>query len=612
MLIPTSFHKTSDGFSPWDQLPAPSPMETRYLTRHFYENTAKYLIKDTVRIMMNGLHIDLEKVMELEEVLNQQLEQVTYDLDNNPLIQTFMDLQYSKNVTAYKEDRRSKLRTAEYYIKPFNYKDMLHRSYFMTLYATQQGIDLPKEELYPGIAKWTANQVKKLAQTRPLLRKFINGELESHHLMDRAILEIGEMKAALYNKSYLAQIENPIVDRPSFNPASPKQKQELFEWLGIPSEATTDTGQPKWDRDQIERVHNETLDENVKHFTQCFIDHSFAAIVRNNFIEAFYNYSVEDRLHGQYKLLGAKSGRYTSSNPNMLNMPSTGSIFSKPVKKCFTAPKGFVIASIDYAALEDRVVANLSKDNNKLGLFLEGLDGHSLSATYYYPERVKALIGNYTDHKQASRDLKKLVDEKVSEAKEVRQDSKPISFGLAYGSYPPKVAATVKIPLEEAEAIFDAYHGELYPGITAFREEYVLPTAEEDGQVHLGLGFTIKSDNPEKDIRTLNNGCSQFWSILTALTINKLHQLIDEAGLQDDILVTSTIYDSIYFEVREDPAIIKWLNDHIIPIMTQDFIEGQIVHNEADLEIGPSWAELYELPHEATEETIQEIMNKFC
>jgi hypothetical protein len=253
-------------------------------------------------------------------------------------------------------------------------------------------------------------------------------------------------------------------------------------------------------------------------------------------------------------------------------------------------------------------MANLSKDDNKLGLFLEALDGHSLSATYYFPERVAAIIGPFTDNKAASRLLKKLVDDKHPEAAQVRQDAKPISFGLSYGAFPPKVAATVKISIEAATDIFNVYHDELYPGITDYRENYVLPTAIANGKVHLGLGFNIYTDAPERDIRTLNNGTCQFWSILTGLTINKLHQQIDDAGLQDDIFVTSTIYDSIYFDVRKDPEVIAWLNDHIIPIMEQDFMNNQTVHNSADLELGNDWAELYTLSHNASLDEINQIL----
>lgn len=55
------------------------------------------------------------------------------------------------------------------------------------------------------------------------------------------------------------------------------------------------------------------------------------------------------------------------------------------------------------------------------------------------------------------------------------------------------------------QEIFDNYHNVLYPGITAYREEYVLATAREQGYLHLGLGCRIYTDNPDNDIRTLNN-----------------------------------------------------------------------------------------------------------
>ena len=79
-----------------------------------------------------------------------------------------------------------------------------------------------------------------------------------------------------------------------------------------------------------------------------------------------------------------------------------------------------------------------------------------------------------------------------------------------------------------------------------------------------------------------------------------MHKLIDSANLQNDIRVVATIYDSIYFEVREDPTIIKWLNDNLIPVMTAPFMQGQLVDNLADLEIGPDWAHLKAIPNDAT------------
>jgi len=69
----------------------------------------------------------------------------------------------------------------------------------------------------------------------------------------------------------------------------------------------------------------------------------------------------------------------------MLNMPSTGSIFAKPIKRCFTAPEGFVIATADYAALEDRVIASLSRDPNKCAILTDGVDGHSPRCMYLFP-----------------------------------------------------------------------------------------------------------------------------------------------------------------------------------------------------------------------------------
>ena len=87
-------------YSPHDQLPAPEPKHTEYDLGHFYQHTARYLIKDAVRIMDNGLNIDLDKVIELEKTLSEQLEEVKIELANNPLIKEYLEIRYASEIIA--------------------------------------------------------------------------------------------------------------------------------------------------------------------------------------------------------------------------------------------------------------------------------------------------------------------------------------------------------------------------------------------------------------------------------------------------------------------------------------------------------------------------------
>lgn len=124
----------------------------------------------------------------------------------------------------------------------------------------------------------------------------------------------------------------------------------------------------------------------------------------------------------------------------------------------------------------------------------------------------------------------------------------------------------------------------------------------------LGLGCRIFTDNPDRDIRTLANATVQFWSILTLLTINKFHQLVDDNGLSDRVIVTSSIYDAIYLEADADPNLIKWINDTLVPIMQAPYLIDEIIHNECDLEVGLDWASFHTIPNNATLDQITAIM----
>ena len=460
--------------------------------------------------------------------------------------------------------------------------------------------------------KWTIKALKGLniLLDDVEIKKVIDGE-PTTEIARAGMLAMAKDKLRVYNKS----IDSKVIEKgtkelllPPFNPASNKQKRELFDWLRIDAVRLSETsGEASWNREAIEEILTTTDNEELKVVLQLFIDHSFSAIIKNNFIGAFKKYTIEGVLYGTLKLFGAKSFRLTSSNPNLLNMPSTASIYAKPLKKCFVAPEGWIILTADYSALEDRVIANLSGDKNKIAIFEEGLDGHSLAATYYFKDRVSKLIGFYDDNKDASRQLKSLTSTN-KEAKEIRQDGKPVTFGISYGAHPKKVSNTIGCSIEKATEIFNNYHNEMFPGITEFRES-VTADARENGYTHLGLGCRLYTSDVDKEVRTLFNANSQFWSILTLLTINKMHSLIDEAGYEEDIKCISTIYDSIYFIVKKDTKTIKWLNDNLIEVMCTDYLVNQRVPNTANSCIGYSWATVddYELSNGAS---IEEIENK--
>lgn len=165
----------------------------------------------------------------------------------------------------------------------------------------------------------------------------------------------------------------------------------LYEYLKLPILDTTKSGGPAVGADTLEKLLNHTNDNAIKEALTALYDLSKVSKIINAFLGNFTNapdvHGLKG-LYGSFNLCGTKSGRLSSSEPNMQQIPATGSPYAKPVKKIFTAPKGYVFVGADQRALEDHISALTTKDTNKLKVYLENYDGHCLRSYSYYKEQM--------------------------------------------------------------------------------------------------------------------------------------------------------------------------------------------------------------------------------
>ena len=303
------------------------PRDYQPSQRWFYDNLAQPLIPIAVKIMMQGIKIDQDAVEELRDTVDDVLADVTRSLQENSIIKKFQAHRYDRLRASYIRDKESKQRSIEYYLSSYKPDDMVQRSFLLQeIVKTYTAVTYRPETMLPvGIPKWAISDVKALReeahspQFQRILDRIVTKSLnEDNQFVKQALRSLAVVKSSLYNRKYILDIENVSEDKilPPFNPGSSDQKRELFDFLGIPCEAfSKDTGLPSWNRDQVERVNKETDDPNIKSLTQAFIDHSFSAIIKDNFIAAFDKYTIDGTLYGNIKLGGAKSFRLTSNKP---------------------------------------------------------------------------------------------------------------------------------------------------------------------------------------------------------------------------------------------------------------------------------------------------------
>lgn len=206
---------------------------------------------------------------------------------------------------------------------------------------------------------------------------------------------------------------------------------------------------------------------------------------------------------------------------------------------------------------------------------------------------------------------------------EVRNNSKSPTFAMQYEGNEYTLHKRNGFPMEEAIKIYQAYN-ELYKVTKEFnkKNEYHM---NQHGYVNCAFGLRLRtpivgmcilgnSKTPyeaQAEVRSANNAVTQSWGMLLNRAMIAVDNRIIEAGYENDIFPINMIHDAGYFLVREDPKIVKFLNDVLIEEMEWNdhpMIKSKDVPMMANLDIGHSWDKQITLKNKATIKEIEDAI----
>lgn len=413
-----------------------------------------------------------------------------------------------------------------------------------------------------------------------------------------------------------------------FNPNSGPQLQILlYEQMGLPVIDLTDSKAPATGAETIEKLINHTQEPTYKELLQALISYGQATKILSTFIPAFEGALSRDSsdiiwLHGSFNLGGTVSGRLSSSDPNLQNLPAgnTGSKekqeYGKLIKSCFIGPEGWLFCGADFNSLEDYISALTTKDPNKLKVYIDGFDGHCLRAAYYF--RDQCLDIDPSDPVSVNSMKKKYPL--------LRQESKSPTFALTYQGTYHTLVSNLGFEIEKAKEIEKGYH-EMYKVSDQYIQDR-LKQASKDGYVTVAFGLRVRTPllsqvvygSPKMPYeaaaegRTAGNALGQSYGLLNNRAAVDFMKKVWASKYRYDILPVALIHDAIYILIKDEVEIVEWANRELIKSMQwQELPEIQhpTVKLGAALDIfWPSWAKSTTIPNNADAETLVELCKK--
>jgi DNA polymerase-1 len=354
------------------------------------------------------------------------------------------------------------------------------------------------------------------------------GRMEEHGVLVDAGL-LGELSAEFAEKMASVEIEAHQVAGHPFNLSSPKQLQEiLFQELKLPIIRKTPKGQPSTAEDVLAELAPDYP------LPQLILDFRSLSKLKSTYTDKLPKqiFANTGRIHTSYHQAVAATGRLSSSDPNLQNIPIRNDE-GRRIRQAFIAPDHFVLLAADYSQIELRIMAHISGDEGLLGAFADDRDIHQATAAEVFDVTLD----------EVTLDL--------------RRSAKAINFGLIYGMSAFGLARQLGISRSQAQDYVNLYFAR-YPGVKAYMDA-TRDQARENGFVETVFGRRLYL--PEINARQAPRRQYAERSAInapmqgTAADIIKKAMIAVDAWLQDekiDARLIMQVHDELVLEVQRD------------------------------------------------------------
>lgn len=383
-------------------------------------------------------------------------------------------------------------------------------------------------------ARLTAERAQTVYETldRPLMPVIVG--------MERAGIKVDRMILSRLSGAFAqraAEHEARIYELAghTFNIGSPKQLGELlFDQLKLPGGKKTKSGQWETRAGLLDDLAaNEELPPDARRLVEAMLQWRQLTKLRSTYTDAlpdFINPNT-DRIHTSYALAATTTGRLSSSDPNLQNIPIRTKE-GREIRTAFIAEKGCTLVSADYSQIELRVLAHIADIPQLKKAFADGLDIHAMTASEMFGVPLSEMTS------------------------EVRRRAKAINFGIIYGISAFGLANQLGISREEAGAYIKTYF-ERFPGIRDYMEE-TKTFAHKKGYVETIFGRRvhypeINTKNPSTrgflERAAINAPIQGSAADIIRRAMIRMPEALNTAGLSEDARMLLQVHDELVFEV---------------------------------------------------------------